>query len=137
MVQLQYVKKTKKGYVALVTVIILAAVTSVVALTALSLGTDSTIFSAEKQNQSLAKSYANSCMEIAINKLKASTSYIGNESMAVGNGTCQILTISGSGNSNRTIQTKGFSGTVVRKLQVTITTVNPSTIYSSWQEADF
>jgi hypothetical protein len=82
---------------------------------------------------------AYSCTEIALNKLKNDLSYAGEESITLDGVTCNILAISGTGNTNRVIKVSATTSIgVVKKIQITVQTVNPSYIFSSWQEvADF
>lgn len=132
--------KTKaKGYIAFITVLVISAITVVIATTLLIISTDNATAVAEITNSIQARALADTCVEVAINKLKLNTAYTGNETVTVGTtGSCQILTITGSGNSNRVIQATSTLNNTTRKVVVTLTTVNPTTMISSWQEvADF
>lgn len=85
-----------------------------------------------------ARSLANACAEEALQKLRESVYYTGDEMLAFSFGSCQILPISGVGNTNRTVETTGSVGTVVRKVRIVIAQVHPAILLSSWLEvADF
>ena len=76
-----------------------------------------------------------SCAENALDKLKTDITYTGNESFLINGITCNILTISGSGNTNRILKVQAFNSTsIVKKVQIDINTINPYYIMNSWQE---
>ena len=79
-------------------------------------------------------SWADACAERALNNLQQDLSYVGGETYTLGNGSCQVVTVLGSGNANRTIQAKGTIGVVVRKVKVQIAQINPNLQLSSWRD---
>lgn len=127
-----------KGFIALVSVLVIGAVgiSVAVSLILLGLGSSRTSFSQEQSNQ--AKGLASACAEKALSSLKQDLNYKGNETLNLGQGSCEIKSVSGSGNNNRTIQTIGRVGRILRRTQIVILEVNPQTQISSWREvADF
>lgn len=124
------------GYVLLLSVLVVAAVALAIGVGGILLAVGSAKTSLVAQQSYQAKSLANLCAEEALQKLRESVYYTGNESSSFTTGSCQIQTISGTGNVNRTIQTVGTVGTVQRKVKVIVATVQPTINVSSWQEVD-
>lgn len=138
MKQQPYDKKNQSGYIVLITVLVIGAIGVAIAVSVLLLGLGSSRSGFAMQQSSQAKSLVNACAEEALQKLRESVYYTGNESLTYSSGSCQIQTISGSGNSNRTIQTVGTVGTIQRKVKVVVGSVHPTIAITSWQEvADF
>lgn len=129
-----YANKKLKGYVTLLSVILLTVFGTVVAVTTLSIATDNVSAANTISRSKQAKALADSCMEIAINTLKDDLNYAGNQSFNIGGGSCTINPISGSGNTNRGISVTGTFSGITRRASVTILTVNPLTNFNNWQE---
>ena len=70
----------------------------------------------------------------ALFELRSDSSYGGSETIAMGNGTCEILVVGGTGNENRTICVEGVRGDVARRMEILITRLLPSVTITSWQE---
>lgn len=127
----------KRGYVALITVLVTGAVgvAITVSLLLLGLGSSRTSFALEQSNQ--AKALANACAEEALQQISDSTPYTGTGSLTLGQGTC-TYTVTSQGGQNRTITASGTVGTVVRKVKVIIDKITPNINMTTWQEvADF
>ena len=134
---MQQQQLNKKGFVTLFSLIILMVVSVSVFTSILLVNVDS-LNSVEATRQGIvARSLANSCMGIAINELKDDQAYAGNETFTFSQGSCQIISISGSGNTNRTIRVSGDAGGYVRKVEALVLEINPATNISYWQETDF
>lgn len=134
---MQQQQLNKNGFVTLFSLIILMVI-SVSVFTSILLVNIDSLNSVEATRQGIvARSLANSCMEIAINELKDDQAYTGNETFTFTNGTCQIISISGSGNTNRTIRVSGSADGYVRKVEALVLEINPATSISYWQEIDF
>lgn len=126
--------KNEKGYITLLITLFLVAIGGAVAgsLILSGLGFSKTSLALDQSNQ--AKALANACMEEALQKLRETVYYTGSETLTLTTGSCQIQTVAGTGNSNRTVQTTAAVGTVQRKVKVVVTTVHPTIVISSWQE---
>lgn len=130
-------RKNPKGYIALITVLVIGAVGVAMAISVLwlGLGWSQSSFSLLQSNQ--AKALANACSEEALQQIRDSTSFTGTGSLTLGQGTCSYTVTSG-GAQNRTVTATGTVGTVVRKLKINLDKINPSINVTSWQEvADF
>ena len=128
----------KSGFIALLAVLFLAAIGTGAGISLLILGLTSSQSSFSFESSFRARMLANACAEEALERLRESIYYTGNEVINFSLGSCQIMTISGTGNLNRTVQTTGSFGTVVRKVKVITTRIHPQILVTSWQEvADF
>ena len=131
------IREMRKGYIALITVLVTGAVgvAITVSLILLGLGSSRTSFSLEQSNQ--AKALANACSEEALQQIRDSTPFTGTGNLTLGRGTCAYAVVN-DGAQNRTVSASGTVGTVVRKVKITIDKINPSINITSWQEvADF
>jgi hypothetical protein len=127
------------GYVALLSVLIVGAISTVIGVSLLLLGTNAsrTSFALQQSNQS--KALANACAETALQMIRNDTTYTtADTSFALGQGTCHYTVVNNPSGENKKITAYGTVGTMTRKVQITTTAINPKIIISSWQEvADF
>lgn len=126
----------RPGYIFLISVLVVGAIAIATTSSLILLG-----ISAEQSGQAVvyanqARELSETCAERALRSLRADSSYTGNESFTLTGGTCQINTIAGSGNANRYLCTQGTSGQSVRKLQITIAQVLPTTRIDTWKEVN-
>jgi type II secretory pathway component PulK len=122
--------KKVKGFIALITVLIILAITLAVGIS-LSLGSISeTRTGLQKTQSSTAYYLANLCTEEALMKLKENSNYAGNEIINMENGSCEILPIEG----NWIIKVLANSSGQVRKMKIVISQINPEMIINSWEE---
>ena len=122
-----------RGYITLISVLVVGAVGIAIATSLLLLGVGSsrTSFALEQSNQ--AKALTNACAEEALQLISGSVSYTGSGNLTLGQGTC-TYTVTNQGAQNRTITASGTVGTVVRKLTIIINKIKPSIVVVSWQE---
>jgi len=129
--------KGNKGFLVLLSILIVSAVGVSIATSLLLLGVGSqrTSFAIEQSSQAMA--LADACAEDALEQIRKDSSYTGTVTLSLGQGTC-TYTISNGGGENRTINASSTVGTIIRRVQVSIDQINPSINASSWQEvADF
>ena len=94
----------KKGFVTLFSLIILMVISVSVFTNILLVNTDS-LNSIEATRDGInARSLANSCVEIGLNKLRTDNVYTGDEIFDLTEGSCEILPIQGSGNDDLILQ---------------------------------
>ncbi len=106
-----------------------------VSLLLLGLGSSRTSFVITQSYQ--AKALANACVEEALQHIRDSTPFTGNGSLTLGQGTCSYA-VTNQGGQNRTVTTSGTVGSVVRKVRIVVSGINPSIVIASWQEvSDF
>lgn len=126
--------RTKPGYVLLFSVIVIGAIASGIVASLLMLGTTASHVGASGEQGFKAFALADGCAEYALQALRTSTNYSGNDVQTFTSGTCEILTIGGVGNNDRMLCVEGKSGAVTRRLEVIISRVLPTTVIDSWQE---
>jgi hypothetical protein len=119
------------GYVALVTVLIVAAIGISIVISGILTGIGSVRSSFVGDESLGVKSLANACAEEALEKINES-SFVGTGSLTMSTGTCTYSTASASG--TWTITSSSTIGGVVRKVKVTASSTSPSIQISSWQE---
>lgn len=122
-----------QGFITLISVLIVGAVGTAIAvsLILLGIGSSRTSFAVEQSNQ--AKALANACAEEALQQIRDSTPYTGSGNLSLGQGDCSY-TVTSQGGQNRTITASGTVGTIVRKVEVVIDTINPAIEIVSWKE---
>ena len=125
--------KKNKGYITLISVLVVGAVSTAAALSLLllGLGASRTSFAVEQSQQ--AKSLANACAEEGLQQIRSSSSFTGSGNLTLGQGSCAYVVTSQGGN-NRTITGTGTVGTVIRKVKVIINAISPQIGVVSWQE---
>jgi hypothetical protein len=105
----------------------------IAALGASRTGIESTNEATAEESTSYARFLADACAEEAILRLRANLSYAGNESIVVNMGdSCTIGNISGLGATNRVIHTDATVLGYVRHVELTIATVTPILVVSTW-----
>ena len=124
----------KPGYILLISIVVIGVICSAILSSLLLLGVSSGAVSLSVQQSTQALSGAQACAEYALRALRTSPSYIGNETLTLGDTTCDILTIGGIGNNNRNVCTEGQMGDAVRRLEIVVNQVLPQTKVYSWQE---
>jgi len=130
-------KNYQKGYIALITVLVIGAVGIAIAtsLLLLGLGLSRTSFAIEQSNQAMA--LANACAEEALQQIRDATPFEGTNNLTLGQGNC-TYTVTKQLGQNRTITASGTVGTVTRKVKITLDKITPSINITNWQElADF
>lgn len=127
----------QKGYIVLVTVLVVGVVGIAVAVSAilLGLGSSRTNFALKQSNQ--AKALTNACAEEALQQISDSIPFAGTGNLTLGQGSCSYTVTKLTG-QNRTATTSGTVGTTIRKVKITLDKIKPSINITSWQEvADF
>ena len=129
----------QKGFTLLMSMLIVGFVALTVAVTLLIGSVDYGKTSSHYYDTLRAQALAQSCAEIALQKLRDNQNYAGNETLSFGaQGSCDVLLVQGVGETNRIIQTRGSMDGKVSKIEVVVADLSPSVLVSSWQEvADF
>jgi len=129
-----FLETQNNGYIALVTVLIITAVTLMIAISVNLESMGETKISLAKNQSSKAFYLATACAEDALMKLKDNLNYGGDEILTFTQGTCTILPVEGVGNQNRLIKVIGNVSNYTRRIRIEISRVNPDMEISSWQE---
>jgi hypothetical protein len=134
MFDLFHFQLNQRGYVLLLSVIVVGIVSGSIASTILLFGIGQNRSSLAIQEGANARFLADSCAQEVLEQLIQDDTYAGSEILDFDNGTCTVAAVSGSGQSNRTVQVTGVSGSSTKRVQVIVTTVGPPMVISSWQE---
>lgn len=121
------------GYVALIAILIVGAVSTTIALALLTNGVDSQRAALVSQRSMQARSLAIACAEEALQEMHDATAYTGTDTLTMGQGNC-TYTVTNTGGAARTVVASATVGTVVRKVQVYATIGASSISVTSWQE---
>ena len=121
----------KKGYVALMTVIILGVVATLVATSLVLLGLGHTRSSLSESQSAGSKAAADACIDDALRQIRLSSSYTGNGNLSLTGATCTYTVIAGSTGS---IVATGVSGNTTRRVTVDISSRTPNIVFTKWQE---
>jgi hypothetical protein len=125
--------KQTRGYIALLSVIMIGAIGTAIMLSVmlLSVSTSKTDFAVQQSGS--AKVLASSCGEEALQKLLETGTTSSSGGLSLGSGNC-TYTITSQNGQNITINATGIVGTVVSKVKIVVSTTTPSILLSSWQE---
>lgn len=130
--------RNQQGYIALITVLIISAISLLIAINANLFGISESDMGFIKNQASESYYLANACAEYALIELKDNQDYSGEETLAIGAGTCSILKIRGQGNRNRIVQVTGSVYNLTRKIEINIAKIDPEMEIQSWKEvSDF
>lgn len=123
----------QKGYITLLTVLLLVAVGTAIGISLILLGLSSSRTSFALTQSYQAKALANACVEEALEIITDNTPFTGSGTLTLGQGTC-FYTVTSGGGQNRTIVASGTVGIIIRKVNVIITKITPHIVVSSWLE---
>lgn len=123
----------KRGYVSLLGVLIVGAVALSLTISLLLLGISFSRSSLAMEQSAQARAFAYACVEEALQRIHDSTPFTGSDTLSFTHGTCDY-TVTSQGGQNRIITGTGFAGEAVRKIHITLDTINPSIGIVSWQE---
>lgn len=123
-----------QGFVVLLSIIILGAL-----ILAVSIGVSLRVLTQAQigfQTQAAyeASTLAEFCAELALFKLESILGYGGNEIIMNNGQSCEILTIEGTGNLNRTVKTQSTVSSYTRKIKVQVARISPLMEITSFQE---
>ena len=130
-------EQSQKGFVVLLSVLILTVVGMALLSSLLVFGIINIQSSLSLEQSGQARALANACAEEALQQINDSVSFSGSGNLSLSTGTCNYTVIHLSG-SNREIESVGTVDSVVRKVLVTLDQINPNIQMTSWQEvSDF
>lgn len=130
-------QELNKGYIALISVILISAIGVAIMLSVVSSGITAAKTDFSIQQGGSVRSIASSCAEEALQKIQETGTTSSNGTLVVASGTCTYLITSTNG-QNITISATGLLGAITSKIKVIIATTSPVITLSSWEEvADF
>lgn len=123
----------QNGFATLIAVIMIGAVSTVVATTMLLLGISASKNSLLISQSATAKALANACGEEALEKIRENSGFSGSSNLTLNGQTCSYTVTIGSGQTRTVAVTTG--GTISRKINISISAISPKVLVSSWQES--
>lgn len=128
---------SKRGYIALLSVIFMASISIMIMVSVIASGIDASKTDLSLQQSGAARSMASSCAEEALQQVLETGTTSSSGNLAIASGTCSYVILSQSG-QNIKINSTGYLGTITSRVQILIATTSPSIVLSSWGEvADF
>lgn len=127
--------KTQRGYIALISVLIIGAVGMAITVSLLVLGIGNARTSFALVQSSQAKALAGACAEEALQEIRDNTAYTGSQTSSIGQGLC-TYTVTDQGQQNRRVEASGSVDATIRKIEINITNINPAIEIDSWEEVD-
>lgn len=125
----------RPGYAFLVTVLVIGTIAASAVATLLLLSTSALRSTLSLESSAHAHEAATACAERALWELRGNLQYIGDETVTLSSGAeCRVLPVGGSGNTGRTVCVEATHQSVIRRLEITVATVLPSTAITRWQE---
>ena len=121
----------KKGYIALISSIIISMLMLMISLTLSFTGFFSRINILNAEFKEISLRLAEACVDVALLKLSENQSYQGNENIAINDKQCSILIIEAAGNE-KVIKTKANFQKAVTNLKIKVNNADLSVI--SWEE---
>lgn len=124
-------KKSNHGFIALASVLILSAIflSLSIGIATRAIGGAGTDNAFRERDSALYLSQA--CAEYARMELQRTLDYQGNEGILMDEGSCQILPIGGTGNTNRTLRVQSTVGAHTYRIEYDILTVSPYMVITS------
>lgn len=127
----------RRGYIALISVILISALGVAIMVSVIASGITATKTDYSLQLSGSARSLASSCAEEALQKILETSTTSGSGNLTIASGTCTYL-ITSTSSLATTINAMGVLGTIVSKIKVVLATTTPSIVLSSWEEvSDF
>lgn len=126
--------KSQKGYIALITILIIGAVGVTIAVSLLTASIGKSKSSNITNYSQKAEDAAYTCSEEALRQIKTDPSYTGNYNLNLGDDISCNYNIIDLGSENREIQSQGSYQQVTKKVEVSIDQINPQINISLWQE---
>ena len=128
--------KSQQGYIALISILIVGALVLAIGVGVSLRSIDETEMSLNEELSNRALALVNACAEYALFQLVNNLSYAGNETLTINDSdSCDILSIEGSGATDRIIKAEALVMGYKKKIKIGIAQIEPlEMIY--WEEVD-
>lgn len=122
-----------KGFIALSSVLIMSAIFLSISISMASFAISRSDTGVALYEKDKAHMLAQGCLEYALLELERTLDYEGNEGILIGDSSCEIAVIQGSGNQDRTIQVEGTFGAHTYRIEVVVGEVSPEVLLASYE----
>jgi hypothetical protein len=122
-----------RGYILLLSILVVGAVGLAVTLSLLLLGLDASRTVLAVEQASGARALANACAEEALQQIRIDSLFVGSGNLAFNGGICNYTVVNTGGNTRGVTVSASKSNTFSR-LAVSISALYPLFTYTSWQE---
>jgi len=132
---MMYIKgdiKRRNGFITLMSVIVMVAVASALAISVILLGTDSLRMSGVVNDEKEAMAIADACAEEALGQIRAHD-LVGTANLSVATGTCTYPITAGAGEA-RTVEVTAAAAGITRKIRITIDAIDPALHITAWED---
>ena len=99
-------------------------------------GVTATTLDTHQASHVQASALANACAQRALQQLQQELTYTGGDIHVIGQHTCSIGTVAGTGADDRVIQTWSTVHDTISRFEVEVTTLVPSVRIASWREVN-
>ena len=124
---------TNRGYITLLSVMVVGAVALALSSAAILSGITSTKVNISSQQSSVANTMASTCAYEALERIRTDTSYTGSGSVTQPDSSCYYEIID-LGSGNREVRSTGTAENISKKIRVTITLVGTTINLSGWND---
>ena len=121
-----------KGYVLLISVIIVGAIAASIAVALLYLGAGDSKNAISHQQSERAKAAANACAEEALEQIRANGNFSGTGNISLNGGSC-VYNVINTGGTTRSITASSTVSGVSRRAAISVTAISP-VLTVTWQE---
>ncbi len=130
---MKYFSSRQPAFVSMISVLILGAVGLSISIYIILFSLSSSKNSLSLSQSTQARTLATACAESALEQIRENTSYTGTTNLTLSSGTCSYI-VTNTGGETRTITVTATVSSVVRRLSLTVTAINPIITTGSWQE---
>lgn len=123
----------KKGFIALTSVLVVSTILLAVFVGATSRSISQINISGASVASHKAKALARLCGEHALIELERTLGYGGDETIEIDGDSCYIQTVTGSGNTNRTLRVESTVSNYTYRMEITLLEISPSMVIDSWR----
>lgn len=125
---------SRPGYVLLISVLAVGAIVTLMVAVLLLLSATIARSTISLEQSARAMTYANTCAERMLLDLFRDPNATSNGTVTFAFGSCTTSPVAGVGNTDRAICVEGLSGTVRRRLEISVSRLLPSVRVRSWRE---
>ncbi len=125
--------KKSKGFIALTSVLILSVIFLSVTVSMATRAISGAFLTTAAIERDTAEQYGMACVEYALLELQRTVDYVGDDSIELDGGSCEIFTIQGSGVNDRVLHVESAVGSHIYRAEMVIESVSPQLLITSYE----